>query len=1148
MRILEIVLDGFKSYASRTVISDFDEHFNAITGFNGSGKSNILDAICFVLGITTLSTVRVANKQEYIYKNGQAGISKANVTILFDNSDKNRCHEAYKKYEKLSVRREYAVGGATKCTINGTTVTNEKVLQLFSMSGLNVNNANFLIMQGRITQVTNMKPNEILSLVEETAGTNAYEEIRKKTVKIVEKKDAKLMEIENILENDVMPIMEQLKKENEEYMKYREIVTQHEAIERKVKAAQYYEVREMIMNAEMVQKNYEEALKDIVVKKKDCKKHVSLLEKQRKELQEKELRLVEDGDKTLMDSLKTQKNSLDQELTRKNKEILTWQQTIHELEIKNEECSNFNSREGILAKKYNEDLEKVREVVADKRKEVESLRMKLTNMERGGNVEEDFAQNQIEELSRKIESIGQENQLKESQLAGYIRKLDGRKKELKDAEVHERYDFTEINKQISRLEREMKGFQSPSEASRAELVSSKNEIEGELMRMQNSMARFDSNKFSCNYSLPEPGFDRSRIKGRVITLITVKDGKYAQALESGAGGRLFSLVVDTDITGQLLLSKRTFGNVSILPNNKTQPVICQEDKKQAIYKTFGNKARLALDLVEHSQENRNTIGLVFGNFFVCETKEIAEKIAYDPNFRKRAVTLEGDSYNPEGTLSGGEAFKSSSLAEIIEYKKIESQLYGKQKELEEVRGKLNEFEKVNERFMNLKNELDMARNTKSSKEKSMQTSSSAKLANEIKEIEQQVEFIKGDVNSLREQRTELEKELSSLRRQSTGNPKDLIAKTLSKAESELKKACEGVKKLQDEINKIESKIESKGKEMGEIKEKIHNLNENLTNHLSEVQESTVKLQSVAEKLKQVQIKCESKYQELMRHKKASSELEQDLQKYTKDLENIINDRSLIEEKQKQIHKEAEANLKILEELESTYPYIPQMESEIVNFDKAQGREKLEMLQIEKDRLSKRVNKKVASTLDDHTKRYESLDSKKKLVVEDKEKLLDIIKDLDLKKQTCIQETWQLVDKNLGEIYSMLLPGASAKLENVDELSGLEMKVGFNGDWRSNLGELSGGQRSLLALSFILALLKVNPAPIYILDEIDAALDMSHTQNIGLMLKTHFSQSQFIVVSLKEGMFTNANVLFRTNFVEGRSTIERYTSNSSVKRR
>ena len=90
-----------------------------------------------------------------------------------------------------------------------------------------------------------------------------------------------------------------------------------------------------------------------------------------------------------------------------------------------------------------------------------------------------------------------------------------------------------------------------------------------------------------------------------------------------------------------------------------------------------------------------------------------------------------------------------------------------------------------------------------------------------------------------------------------------------------------------------------------------------------------------------------------------------------------------------------------------------------------------------------------------------------------------------------------------------------------------------------MSELSGGQRSLLALTFILSLLKYNPAPIYILDEIDAALDLSHTQNIGALVQRHFSQSQFIVVSLKEGMFTNANMLFRTQFIEGRSVIERH---------
>merc|ERR1712060_931922 len=123
----------------------------------------------------------------------------------------------------------------------------------------------------------------------------------------------------------------------------------------------------------------------------------------------------------------------------------------------------------------------------------------------------------------------------------------------------------------------------------------------------------------------------------------------------------------------------------------------------------------------------------------------------------------------------------------------------------------------------------------------------------------------------------------------------------------------------------------------------------------------------------------------------------------------------------------------------------------------------------------------------------------------------------------------------------LLPHANAKLEppqGMDPTEGLEIKVGFHGVWKQSLTELSGGQRSLLALSLVLALLLFKPAPVYILDEIDAALDLSHTQNIGAMIRTHFKQSQFLVVSLKEGMFNHANVLYRALLVDGVSTITR----------
>lgn len=156
----------------------------------------------------------------------------------------------------------------------------------------------------------------------------------------------------------------------------------------------------------------------------------------------------------------------------------------------------------------------------------------------------------------------------------------------------------------------------------------------------------------------------------------------------------------------------------------------------------------------------------------------------------------------------------------------------------------------------------------------------------------------------------------------------------------------------------------------------------------------------------------------------------------------------------------------------------------------------------------------------------------------------MIEELDVKKIQSLEKTYEQVNKDFGSIFSMLLPGTTAKLDQLEGqhlMDGLEVKVAFNGVWKESLTELSGGQRSLLALSLILALLLFKPAPMYILDEVDAALDLSHTQNIGLMIRTHFASSQFIVVSLKEGMFNNANVIFRTKFVDGISAVTRTVS-------
>lgn len=214
-------------------------------------------------------------------------------------------------------------------------------------------------------------------------------------------------------------------------------------------------------------------------------------------------------------------------------------------------------------------------------------------------------------------------------------------------------------------------------------------------------------------------------------------------------------------------------------------------------------------------------------------------------------------------------------------------------------------------------------------------------------------------------------------------------------------------------------------------------------------------------------------------------------------------------------------------------------------------------------MKKKINPKVMNMIDSVEKKEAALKNMMKTVIRDKSKIEETIINLNEYKKEALHKTWVKVNGDFGQIFSELLPGSFAKLdppEGKDITDGLEVKVSLGKVWKQSLTELSGGQRyvkphgeslcvyghlqmsrSLIALSLIMALLQFKPAPMYILDEVDAALDLSHTQNIGRLIKTRFKGSQFIVVSLKDGMFQNANRIFRTRFSEGTSVVQALTA-------
>jgi structural maintenance of chromosome 2 len=339
-------------------------------------------------------------------------------------------------------------------------------------------------------------------------------------------------------------------------------------------------------------------------------------------------------------------------------------------------------------------------------------------------------------------------------------------------------------------------------------------------------------------------------------------------------------------------------------------------------------------------------------------------------------------------------------------------------------------------------------------------------------------------------------------------------------------------------------------EAREIVEGVKSKIEELMAELAEVEQVYDEKKGTLEEVKQELASCSSQMSKLEREKSACENRREEAVLQQKALRKALS----------QLDGEIEHAKKAVRQMLKKYAWISTekeffgREGTDFDFDSVDSMEETEgrltELRERQRTLGRKINKKVMGMLEKAEGEYDTLMRKRETIENDKTKIERVIEELDVKKNQALHTTWTKVNRDFGSIFSTLLPGTSAKLapandaEVLDCGEGLEVKVAFGNVWKESLTELSGGQRSLLALSLILSLLLFKPAPMYILDEVDAALDLSHTQNIGTMLKTHFSQSQFIVVSLKEGMFNNANVLFKTKFVEGRSTVTRIDNTTS----
>lgn len=1167
MKIEELIIDGFKSYATRTVISDWDPQFNAITGLNGSGKSNILDAICFVLGISAMTTVRASSLQDLIYKRGQAGVTKASVTVVFDNSDKSNSPIGFTNSAKISVTRQVILGGTSKYLINGHRAPQQSVLQLFQSVQLNINNPNFLIMQGKITKVLNMKPTEILSLIEEAAGTKMFEDRKEKAERTMAKKDAKLEENRALLMEEIEPKLGKLRNEKKIFVEFQEIQSELEKTERIVHA---YDYHNMVNKSSSLRQHLDssnkrsEQLSELISRASD---EISSLNEDVKETRRKKQKEIDE--KGTLANLEKQEGQLLNESSRIKTQLGIYKDnhddTLSKLREVTENigrCSTDLEKKQVAYKesesKYqelNDSLKQLKETHKKKEELLSTLQTGIssTGATDGGYNEQLISAKQklnecqlsVKKLDLRIDHLKKEHALN-------VPKLKQAKSEHAESLQH----VQECQKSCDDLQKIISKY-GYDKSLVASLKQEESSLRQELSKLNNecSYLRRKVANVDFTYSKPYQDFDPRSVKGVAAQLFKLPQENYdsATALQVCAGGRLYNVVVDNEKTASQLLEKgRLRKRVTIIPLNKIAARTLNNQTLRFAQSTAPGKVELALNLVGYEEEVSKAMEFIFGSSLICKDAETAKKVTFHPQIRTRSITLQGDVYDPEGTLSGGSRNNNSSLLiDVQKYntilqgiQEVESKLKSNTEDLEQQENKLQKSRSFQNDFNLATHKLSLAQRNLENNQAAHIIRQNESLVKEIDECQSEVVFKRSSIvdceNEVQRIQTDIQEfskdkgsKLKQLKDEVSRCSKDIVA-----LETEVETQFDFFQTLQLDTEQLANDVAS-GKEtlkqLSEAQQSLESERCSLEEHQAANQSELAKVQAElkAEQSRLIDINEELKeLDSLIKTKtEAKNNYDLELQKLSNDLSRYKNNSSSVHEKIVAL----EQGHDWLKD-EALVASIIQQNVE-VNLEKM--RKRVEHLQQRFQDMRRKVNPNIMSMIESVEKKEAALRAMIDTIEKDKVKIQETIHKLNEYKKDTLIKTWKKVTVDFGNVFADLLPNSFAKLvplEGKEVTEGLEVKVRLGNIWKESLVELSGGQRSLIALSLIMALLQFRPAPMYILDEVDAALDLSHTQNIGHLIKTRFKGSQFIVVSLKEGMFTNANRVFRTRFQDGTSVV------------
>ncbi|CAI9732558.1 maintenance of chromosomes 3-like [Octopus vulgaris] len=1163
MYIKQVIIQGFRSYRDQTVVEPFSSRHNVIVGRNGSGKSNFFYAIQFVLS-DEFSHLRPEQRQALLHEGTGPRVISAFVEIIFDNSD-NRI-----PIDKDEVVLRRVIGSKKdQYFLDKKMVTKTDVMNLLESAGFSRSNPYYIVKQGKINQMATAPDSHRLKLLREVAGTRVYDERKEESKGILRETEGKREKINDLLKyiEERLKTLEEEKEELKEYQKWDKMrrsleytIHDHELRDTRKKLDELQEKRE---NSGKVSQK----LRDNQQQANDQVKSIN-----------KELRDL----KSRMQSILEEKETLShehQDLMKKKAKL--------ELTIK--DIQEDMEGEKKLKKKTEDDLRKIDEKITRGEESLENI---IPMYEAQKNREENAAQqlllaeqrrkelyakqgrgNQFtsrEErdawIKKELRSLNKAIRDKEDQIRRLEDDLEGDKKKASelDVKVKEITNKIEQNKEIIEQNNktffDMKKKKDQSQNERNSLWRQENILQQELQsaredlnKKEQALRSITGKAILNGMDAVQKVLDAFKTQGKYSDLINGYygvlienfdcDKTFFTCVEVTAGNRLFHHIVDTDRTGTRILQEmnrlKLPGEVTFMPLNRL-------DGRDTEYPESNDAIPMISKMMFEKKFDR-AIKHVFGKVMICRSIEVATQIARTQNLD--CITLDGDQVSRRGALTGGFYDTRRSRLDLQKSKcellnKIESQINSLVSEMQknETKNSKNKdtFDKMRADVRLMKEELQAIEKSRGPKEKS------------IASLHTNLEAMKGSAQSLNEELgSDLLSQLSVEDQREVDYLNDQI-KTLTTQNKEAfqeRIRLEGEKNRQDHLlnNNLKKKRERLLHEMQEQsnndrREKLESLNSDqhgVDSRVTSNRKSGKELDDQLEKMNKEQKELQNK---LEYWKGQEREQQEKINEDAKELEKMTNKQSLL------LKKKDECMRKIRE--------LGSLPSDA--FDKYQDLslkqlfKKLEQCNQELKKYS-HVNKKALDQFINFSDQKEKLMKRKDELDSAHKSILDLMNALDHRKYEAIQLTFKQVSKYFTEIFKKLVPQGHAVLvmrkgdqehhENedsqqsgadvplVEQFTGVGIKVSFTGNKAEmrDMQQLSGGQKSLVALTLIFAIQKCDPAPFYLFDEIDQALDAQHRKAVADMIHELSSNAQFITTTFRPELLEHSDKFYGVKF-------------------